>query len=136
MVSRNQRQAFDRVLETVISELPVSLHKKLEEVPVIVEDDPTPKLLADLGLAEDEMMLCGLHWGMPLVQRGGDGAVVLPDQIMLFRRPILHLAAVSSTGRSRLDRLELAGQIRITLLHEIGHHFGLGEDDLSALGYA
>jgi predicted Zn-dependent protease with MMP-like domain len=81
-------------------------------------------------------MLCGLHWGVPLTQRSVESAAHLPDQIMLFRGPIMRLASVSSTGRTRRDRRELEGQIRITLLHEIGHHFGMNEEDLAELGYA
>jgi predicted Zn-dependent protease with MMP-like domain len=71
--------------------------------------------------------LCGLHWGIPLTARSVEHSATFPDRMMLFRGPILRVA-----GRRRQD---LEEQIRITLLHEIGHHFGLDEDDLAALGY-
>ena len=136
MLSDAQRKQFDRMLEDIIEELPKHIHDLIEEVPVIVEDEPTAELLADVGMSSEEFMLCGLHWGVALTERSVEAPPQLPDQIMLFRGPIMRLAAVSSTGKQRRDRKELEGQIRITLLHEIGHHFGLGEDDLAELGYA
>lgn len=136
MLSDAQRRQFDRLLEDIIAGLPDHIRRLLEEVPVIVEDEPDPGLIEDMGMTDEEFMLCGLHWGVALTERSVESPPELPDQIMLFRGPIMRLAAVSSTGTQRRDRKELEGQIRITLLHEIGHHFGLNEDDLEQLGYA
>lgn len=124
------------MLDDIIESLPEHLHGLLEEVPVIVEDEPTAEILASMGMTDEEFMLCGLHWGVALTERSVESPPELPDQIMLFRGPIMRLSAISSTGKHRRDRKELEGQIRITLLHEIGHHFGLNEDDLEQLGYA
>ena len=130
MISSSQRQRFDEVLDAVIAELPEHLHDLLEEVPLIVEDEPTRDLLVDVGLDPDHETLLGLHSGVALTERsveapaGGSG---VPDHMMVFRGPILR-----SVGHSQN---ELERQVRITVLHEIGHHFGLDEDDLDALGY-
>jgi predicted Zn-dependent protease with MMP-like domain len=127
------RHIFDEILQRLIDELPEQLHELLEEVPLIVEDDPSPRLLAEMEVGRDGL-LCGLHWGTPLTHRSVEAPAHMPDRMMLFRRPIMLVARYPGRRRREaLDRLER--QIRITLLHEIGHHFGLDEDDLAELGY-
>jgi predicted Zn-dependent protease with MMP-like domain len=109
--------------------LPDELRSLLEETPVIVEDAPDPHLLAEMGLDPDEDVLCGLHTGVPLTERSADDAA-MPDVIHLFREGIIDEAGGRGADESAIQR-----EIRTTLLHEIGHHFGLDEDDLLALGY-
>lgn len=123
-----QRRRFDSLLQAILDELPDHIHELLEEVPLIIEDEPSERLLREMRIDRRESDLCGLHWGVPLTMRSVESATHLPDRMMLFRGPIMRVA-----GRRR-DELEQ--QIRITLLHEVGHHFGLDEDDLAALGYA
>lgn len=127
------RRMFDDVLDRVMAGLPENLHELMEEVPLIVEDEPGPVLVRELGLEPNED-LCGLHQGVPLTERSVEATARLPDRMMLFRGPILRLAA-GGRWRSRPNPAALEEQVRITLLHEIGHHFGLDEDDLDALGY-
>lgn len=129
MLSDRQRDAFDTILERVIAELPPELQALLEEVPLIVDDEPSDKLLAEMGIGPDDDLL-GLHSGIPLTERSVMHSGEEPEHLMMFRGPILRM--VRSTGG---DRRELERQIRITLLHEMGHHFGLDEDDLERLGY-
>ena len=131
MLTDTQRQRFDDLLESIIGRLPHDVGRRLEEVPVVVEDQPSAQELAALGLDRDRSLLCGTHWGVPLTRRSVQHSGVLPDRIMLFREPIMAVAGMRG-GRSLRD---LERQIRITLLHEIGHHFGLNEDDLGNLGY-
>ena len=131
MISPGQREDFDQILEQLIEELPENLRTLLEEVPVIVEDEPSAEDLEDMGLDPEATDLCGLHWGIALTRRSVENSGVLPDRISLFRAPIMRVAR-----RQRGRREALRAQIRITLLHEIGHHFGLDEDDLAKLGYA
>ena len=126
MVSSAQRERFDALLE----QLPGELRQLMEEVPLIVEDEPGAALKEDLALDEAGELL-GLHWGTPLTDRSVSMPWGLPDRMMLFRGPILRIAG---WRRGRSERA-LAEQIRITLLHEIGHHFGLDEDQLAELGY-
>ena len=121
----DERRRFDEVLETVLAALPQRLHALLEESPVIVEDRPSARLLQELKLSSDDL-LCGLHSGTPLTERSVEHSPELPETIHLFREGILELAG---------DWSLLQREIRITLLHEIGHHFGLEEDDLAELGY-
>jgi predicted Zn-dependent protease with MMP-like domain len=128
-ISRNSREKFDALLDGLISELPADLQQLLEEVPLIVEDEPGRALKDELDVSDGE--LCGLHWGTALTDRSVTAPWGMPDRMMLFRGPILRVAGYR---RGQSDRA-LAEQIRITLLHEIGHHFGLDEDQLAALGY-
>lgn len=117
----------------MIDELPEAIQARIEVVPVIVEDEPTPALLRELGMDPRRSELCGLHSGIALTNRSVEHHAPMPDQIMLFRGPIVRIVNRMKSGRPTIDDLEQ--QIRITLLHEIGHHFGLDEDDLSRLGY-
>lgn len=136
------RQQFDEYLQQIISDLPASLQQLLEETPLIVEDSPDDRLREELGLDPATEDLCGLHWGVALTDRSVEQSGHLPDQLMIFRQGVTSLAKeehaqAQSDGDSSADfRWHLIRQIRITLLHEIGHHFGLDEDDLAELGYA
>jgi predicted Zn-dependent protease with MMP-like domain len=124
----------------------------LEELAVVVLDRPTPEMTAllrkdgILAAYEDGSDLCGLHSGVGLPDRSledpaGWGADLgVPEHIHLFREGIVQLALENlgdgaSTDAAHADE-EIYEEIRITLLHEIGHHFGLDEDDLDQLGYA
>lgn len=130
-VSASERRVFDGILDRLVAGLPEELHELLDEVPLIVEDEPTEELLAELGFGPDDD-LCGLHEGVALPDRGPDGASRGVDQMMLFRGPIMRMVDwLDGEPTGELER-----EIRITLLHEIGHHFGLDEDDLERLGYA
>ena len=128
------RDFFDLRLERVLADLPEWLIKLLDEVPLHVEDYPSEETLARLGIAH-RGNLCGLHTGMPLVQRKR-----LPDRsgwedpntITIYREGIMRLSGKPS---GHLSERELLRQIRITVLHEMGHYHGLNEADLSELGY-
>ncbi len=141
MIPSRDRQVFDEVLDQTIERLPKHLYGLMEEVPLIVEDEPGAALLADLMGDVEGGDLCGLHWGVALTDRSVEASADMPgvpDRMMLFRGPILRLAGYHGTGpgvRGGRGMTELRRQIKITLLHEIGHHFGLDEDDLSELGY-
>jgi predicted Zn-dependent protease with MMP-like domain len=128
MLSSEQRRQFDGLLDQIMAGLPANLIEVMEEVPLIVEDEPSRVVLADMDIDPRHGDLCGLHWGIPITQRSVEHSGTLPDRMMLFRGPIMRVAGYR--------RSELREQIRITLLHEIGHHFGLDEDDLARLGYA
>ncbi len=146
MLSQQQRQHFDDILDQIVADLPEHLQRKLEEVPVIVEDQPSELMLEQLGIRGKRgapggrTLLCGLHWGIALPARSVEHSAVMPDRIWLFRQPIMLVAGwqgetPSPTAPHEAWADALAGQIRITLLHEIGHHFGLNEQDLTDLGY-
>lgn len=125
-----RRDEFDKILEELLMELPSDVYELLKETPVIVEDEPRKELLEDMGIYEpnEESDLCGLHWGVPLTARVPTDSNPDSPVILLFRGPIYRLVEE--------DKEDLREQIRITLLHELGHHFGFTEDDLEEMGYA
>jgi predicted Zn-dependent protease with MMP-like domain len=133
-VTEAERERFDALVEDAIAALPARVRALLDEVPVVVLDEPEPAMLKDLGvdLAKEPDALeeiCGLHTGTMLTERTvehGD----LPTVIHLFRRGIVALAGGWAAGDD-----EVYEEVRVTLLHEIGHHFGLDEGDLEELGY-
>jgi len=141
MISTRDRQVFDEVLDQTIAGLPGRLVEVLEEVPLIVEDEPGQALLGEVFGDAGGGELCGLHWGTALTDRSVEatgGNPGLPDRMMLFRGPIMRLSGFHGGGsgvRRGPGLMELRRQVKITLLHEIGHHFGLDEDDLAELGY-
>ena len=130
-MTESQRERFDAMVEEVIATLPAPLKKLLDEIPVIVEDTPDDDTLDELG-EEDEAGLMGLHTGVPFTEQSVESSGELPPDIRLFREGIVAEAG----GWEGLDaEAVIAEEIRVTLLHEIGHQFGLDEDDLERLGY-
>lgn len=130
------RDFFDQQLEQVLADLPKPIAALLEQVPLIVEDEPSPQLRRELELDADDDLF-GLHTGIALTEKSVEDHAALPDQIMLFRAGLYrHARQLAASTRPKLDvKTHLAQQIRITVLHEIGHHFGLDEQQLQALGY-
>lgn len=126
-----QRRLFDRQLERVLSKMPPQVHDLLEEVPLFVEDHPSASVMRQMGVEEPDE-LCGLYSGVPLDERGIDLPGRLPDVIFLYR---LGIMAMATDEAGDLDLRELRRQIRITLLHELAHHHGIGEHELESLGF-
>ena len=127
-----ERAHFDRLMDTVIQAMPERVQRLFNQVPLVVEDYPAEQIIQSFEL-ERRDELCGLHDGVPLTARSVEDSGDVPDFIMIYREGII-AAAVDEQGDVH-DR-ELLKQIRITVLHEVGHHFGLDEDDLDQLGYA
>lgn len=111
------RDIFDRTIERTLAELPAQLRDLLENVQVVV-DRENP----------DEPDLYGLYEGVPLTERT-TGATDFrePDRVYVYRRPL-----VEDFGD---DPRELAREIRVTLLHELAHFFGIGDARLTELGW-
>lgn len=130
-MDRELRDYFDEQLETVLRKLPASVHELIEEVPLHVEDHPPAHLMESLGVLHSEQ-LCGLYTGVPLSERRVEHSGMLPDVVTIYREGIMCQA---TDRRGNLHEDELRRQIRITVLHELGHHHGLDEDDLRELGY-
>ena len=130
------RRRFDRLLEEVLAELPNHLRELLEEVPLIVEDFPDADLMEAME-AEAPEDLCGTYTGIPLTERSVEHSGVLPEQILIFREGILASAGDADDAESdgRAADADLKREIRVTVLHEMGHHFGLEEEDLRKYGY-
>lgn len=116
------RRRFEQLVAEALDSIPAELAVEMENVAVLVEDWPSAAQLA--GRAGT---LLGLYEGVDLTRRSPLGyAGVLPDRITLFRGP---LCAVSR------DEDDLAEQVRVTLVHEVAHHFGIGDDRLAELGW-
>ncbi|MCU0688986.1 MAG: metallopeptidase family protein [Phycisphaerales bacterium] len=131
------RARFDRLLASVLRDLPPQAREALQVIPVIVEDELSETMRADLlreGVLEDlDDEILGLHTGR-MITEGPAESLELPTQIHLFRGPIIDAAADTHDTDNPSDDA-IAEEIRITLLHELGHHFGLDEDDLDRLGF-
>jgi len=121
-------ERFEALVSKALDRLPAEFVEHLENVSVVIEETPDPDLLASMGLDPDdpEDALFGLYEGVPLTERQHDD-VLLPDQITIFWRPLLEWAESED---------EVIEEVRVTVLHEIGHFFGLDEDRLEELGYA
>lgn len=119
--SELSERRFRELVAEVLDGLPPVFAALLDNVAVLVEEEPDPAVLEDLGMDPDEGdELFGLYEGTPLDQRGVEYGA-LPDRVTIYRGPIVRMAHT---------RREVVEQIRETVLHELGHHFGLDEDDL------
>jgi len=116
---------FSALLNNAIQDLPEEFRKKLENVAIIVEDYPSKELLERMEIPEDETLF-GLYAGVPLTERGHFEAPLLPDRIFIFQREIED--ACDSPE-------EVQEELKITLVHEIAHFFGIDDDHLEELGY-
>jgi len=151
-LTEDDRDYFDDLLDRVLNHQPQQIHDLLDEVPLIVEDFPSSRLVhdfcrknPDLNLNPKKLtyQLCGLYTGFPVTVRSVEQPTRLPDRIQLFRIGIMLASRRHQTNPDILKKTPdlnpedaaLHEQIRITLLHEIGHHFGLNEQDLTNLGY-
>ncbi|MCZ6696964.1 MAG: metallopeptidase family protein [Acidobacteria bacterium] len=123
MIESRDRDVFEQQIEQVIARLPERFREAARNIQIIVEEEPSPELLA--GDDSDEPLL-GLYVGTPLPDRSFGEVPALPDRIYIFRGPL---------ERMSRSRKELREQIRITVLHELAHYFGLDDDRLLALGY-
>jgi predicted Zn-dependent protease with MMP-like domain len=120
-----RKKDFARALREALLELPPMFRDALANVAVVVEEWPSDDLLDELGVPADDT-LYGFYHGVPLPERSVQDSGLLPDKISVYRGPLME---------DFPDRNELCRQIRITLLHEIGHYFGMDEEELSRLGY-
>ena len=116
---------FARYVEQALAELPEPFASHVDQITVEVKDRPTRKQLRDVGLEDDELLF-GLYQGVSLMDRSVQHSGVLPDRILIFQED--HELACDSPA-------ELVSEIRKTVLHEVGHHFGMDEDDLDQVGY-
>jgi predicted Zn-dependent protease with MMP-like domain len=107
---------FEAIVDAALAELPSDIKAAISNVQIVTEEQHP-----------DDPYVYGLYWGIPLTERASGYAGVLPDKISLYRVPL-----VAEFGHNS-DKL--AEEVRITVLHEIAHHFGIDEDRLSELGY-
>ena len=116
------RRRFEEIVGDALDSIPAELADEMENVAVVVEDWPRPDQV------RDGAQLLGLYEGVPLTSRDPIGyGGVLPDRITIFRGPLCERAR---------DEDDLAEQVRVTVLHEVGHHFGIADERLRELGWA
>jgi predicted Zn-dependent protease with MMP-like domain len=121
---RARKIRFERIVVRALRRLPPEVRRMLDNVEIVVEDEPTAEQLGD---HQDGDELFGLYEGTPLTARGSGYSLVLPDKITIFRRPI---------ERACHTPEEMADEVRITVIHELAHHFGIEEDRIAELGWA
>ena len=110
---------FEQLVEQALGELPERFASLLENVAVVVEEEPSDE---DLDVMDDDAdELLGIYRGVPITERSYD-SMRLPDQVAIFRGPILRVA------RTRGDAMH---EIRDTVIHELGHYFGLDDHDMA-----
>jgi predicted Zn-dependent protease with MMP-like domain len=110
------RAEFEDLVADALDGLPPDLAAIMDNVAVFVED------MSPVG-----RRLLGLYEGVPLTERTSSYVLAIPDRITIFRLPILAICR---------SREEVRHQVRVTVVHEVGHHFGIDDDRLHDLGYA
>jgi predicted Zn-dependent protease with MMP-like domain len=116
---------FELVVDEAIQSVPEGFHRYLQDIVVDVEDMPDEDTCRDMKI-RDPRSLLGLYHGTPLTERHVDDTFRYPERIVIYKRNIERMCK---------DRRRMVDQIRRTVLHEIGHHFGLSERQLRELGY-
>lgn len=110
-------EEFEELVGRALDTIPARLAAAMDNVVVVVEGEPP----------DGQDGLLGLYEGIPLTQRDGWYAGVLPDRITIFRGPILRRCHTYE---------EAVEEVRVTVVHEVAHHFGIDDDELDELGYA
>lgn len=111
------RERFEELVSDALDTIPPELTALIDNVVVLVEDDPPA----------DDPGLLGVYDGIALTERDSNYAMVLPDRITIFRNPTLDMCASED---------EVVREVGITVVHEVAHHFGIDDDRLHDLGYA
>ena len=111
------RARFEELVGEALDTIPTALTELIDNCVVLVEEEPPA----------DDPDLLGLYDGTPLTERDSSYSLVVPDRITLFRGPLLAMC---------VDEDEVVREVRITVVHEVAHHFGIDDDRLHELGYA
>jgi predicted Zn-dependent protease with MMP-like domain len=117
------RAAFEQLVAEAIELVPRRFRREIRNLALIVEDEPSPDLLTEMDI-EPPDSLYGLYSGTPLTERTWAHGNALPDRITLYQRPIEEDCA---------DEDEMRAVIGETLIHEVGHYFGLSEEEITEI---
>ena len=117
------REAFRELVEEAIDTIPRRFAREVRNLAIVIEDEPSAELLEEMDMDADDLLL-GLYQGTPLNERGWGYGNQLPDRITLFQRPI---------EEDCEDEDEVRAVIGETLIHEVGHYFGLSEEEIEEI---
>ena len=117
------REAFTRLVEEALTEIPRRFRKAMTNVAVVVEDEPPPHILEELEVEPGDSLF-GLYQGTPLPERSWSHGNALPDRISIYQRPIEEACD---------DHEDIIVCIAETVIHEFGHYFGLSEEEIEAI---
>ena len=118
-----RREAFARLVEDALNEIPRRFRAAMKNVAVVVEDEPSPDLLEEMEIGPDDTLF-GLYHGTPLTERGWGHGNALPDRISIYQIPIEEACA---------DDEEVRDCIAETVIHEFGHYFGMSEEEIEEI---
>ncbi|WP_174521095.1 metallopeptidase family protein [Kribbia dieselivorans] len=124
MISLSEEE-FDAAVGDALDSIPSQLLDQMENVAIFIDDEPSAEQVGQHTHGHGGTLL-GLYEGVPLTERGYGFAGVLPDRITIFRGPLQRLSR---------SRAELVRQIRVTVVHEVAHHFGIDDQRLHELGW-
>lgn len=116
-------EKFEMLVARAVESLPEEFRERMENVDIIVADEPEPEQLEMLDTESDSLL--GLYEGVPLTNRSPHYGLVMPDKITIFQKPIEEICRSEN---------EIVSKIRSTVLHEIAHHFGISDERLRELG--
>ena len=122
-MTRLTREAFTRLVEEALTEIPKRFRDEMKNVAVVVEDEPPQHILAELEI-EPEDSLFGLYQGIPLPERSWAHGNTLPDRISIYQRPIEEACE---------DHEDIIVCVAETVIHEFGHYFGLSEEEIEEI---
>jgi predicted Zn-dependent protease with MMP-like domain len=117
------RHAFERLVAEALASIPRRFKSAMKNIAIVVEDEPPPALLEEMEIEPPDTLL-GLYQGTPLTERTWGYGNTLPDRILIFQRP---------HERDAEDEDDLVVAIGETLIHEIGHYFGLSEEEIEEI---
>jgi predicted Zn-dependent protease with MMP-like domain len=118
-----QRERFEKFVADALASIPRRFRDAMKNIAIVVEDEPPRALLREMGITPPDTLL-GLYSGTPLTERRWDYGNTLPDRIQLFQGP---------HERSAKDEDDLVVAIAETLIHEIGHYFGMSEEQIEEI---
>jgi predicted Zn-dependent protease with MMP-like domain len=117
------RAAFERHVAEALASVPRRFRDAMQNIAIVVEEEPSPELLADMDIEPPDTLL-GLYQGTPLTERTWSYGNTLPDRVLIFQGPHERAAA---------DDEDLVVCIGETLIHEIGHYFGMSEEQIEEI---
>jgi predicted Zn-dependent protease with MMP-like domain len=117
------RASFEQLVAEALAGIPPRFRDAIANLAIVVEDEPAPDLLREMEV-EPPDTLFGLYTGIPLTERQWAHGNALPDNILIFQGP---------HEREAVDEDDLVGSIAETLIHEIGHYFGLSEEEIEEI---